>query len=137
MAILQMRQIDICALKSDRKKVMEKLQSLGVVEVAPIENEEGLQRMDTQNARQQFDRTVHEIEQALGILDEYAPQKQSLLASFAGKEVIARQDLEVTIHKRDKTIDKAGPAVVQGAVLGELGNAYGILLIRCGSNRTR
>ena len=111
MAILQMRQIDICALKSDRKKIMEKLQSMGVVEVAPMKAEEGLERMDTQTARQQFDRTVQQLEQALGVLDEYAPQKQSLLASFAGKEVIERQDLMVTIHKRDKTVDKAGSIV--------------------------
>ena len=87
MAILQMRQIDICALKKDRKAIMEKLQSMGVVEIAPMKNEEGLQRMDTQAPRQQFDRNVQLFEQALGILDTYAPQKQSLLASFAGKEV--------------------------------------------------
>ncbi|MBE5996272.1 MAG: V-type ATP synthase subunit I [Lachnospiraceae bacterium] len=119
MAILQMRQIDICALKSDRKKIMEKLQSMGVVEVAPMKAEEGLERMDTQTARQQFDRTVQQLEQALGVLDEYAPQKQSLLASFAGKEVIERQDLMVTIHKRDKTVDKAGSIVKKAKSIAE------------------
>ena len=119
MAILQMRQIDICALKKDRKAIMEKLQSMGVVEIAPMKNEEGLQRMDTQAPRQQFDRNVQLFEQALGILDTYAPQKQSLLASFAGKEVIERQDLMVTIHKREKTVDKAGSIVKKAKSIAE------------------
>ncbi len=119
MAILQMRQIDICALKKDRKAIMEKLQSMGVVEIAPMKNEEGLQRMDTQAPRQQFDRNVQLFEQALGILDTYAPQKQSLLASFSGKEVIERQDLMVTIHKRDKTVDKAGSIVKKAKSIAE------------------
>ena len=96
MAILQMRQIDICALKKDRKAIMEKLQSMGVVEIAPMKNEEGLQRMDTQ-----------------------APRQQSLLASFSGKEVIERQDLMVTIHKRDKTVDKAGSIVKKAKSIAE------------------
>ena len=33
MAVLKMQRISICALKKDRKAILEKLQSLGVVEI--------------------------------------------------------------------------------------------------------
>ena len=119
MAILQMRQVDICGLKTERKAIMEKLQSMGVLEITQIESDLGLTRMDTLSARQQFDRNVQLIEQALAILDTYAPQKQSLLASFAGKEVIGKQDYMVTIHRRDKTVDKAGSIVKKAKSIAE------------------
>ena len=31
MAVLQMQKVSICALKRDRKEILEKLQSLGVI----------------------------------------------------------------------------------------------------------
>lgn len=33
MAILQMQRVSICALKKDRKAILEKIQSLGVMEM--------------------------------------------------------------------------------------------------------
>ena len=119
MAILQMRQVDICALKKDRKAVMEKLQSMGVVEIGEVVTEEALERMDTLSQRQQFDRNVQLFEQALGILDTYAPQKQSLLASFAGKEVISKRDYEATVTRRNKSIEKAGSIVKKAKSIAE------------------
>ena len=34
MAVLQMQRISICALKKNRKAILEKLQSMGVMEVS-------------------------------------------------------------------------------------------------------
>ena len=33
MAVLQMQRISICALKKDRKAILEKVQSMGVIEI--------------------------------------------------------------------------------------------------------
>ena len=42
MAVLQMQRISICALKKDRKAILEKLQSMGVIEMNQIaEDEDG------------------------------------------------------------------------------------------------
>ena len=119
MAILQMRKVSICALQKDRKAILEKLQSMGVMEILPIESEEGLERMDTNAQRQQFERNVNLLEQALGVLDTYAPQKQSLLDSFAGKEVIGRTEYEEVVRKRDKTVNLAGTLVRKSKLIAE------------------
>ena len=52
MAVLQMQRISICALKKNRKAILEKLQSMGVMEVSQfLEEDEDFRRMDTANAR--------------------------------------------------------------------------------------
>ena len=40
MAVLKMQRISICALKKDRKSILEKLQSLGVLEISHVLEEE-------------------------------------------------------------------------------------------------
>ena len=48
MAILQMQRVSICALKKDRKAILEKIQSLGVMEMSQVaEDEAGFEKMDT------------------------------------------------------------------------------------------
>ena len=52
MAVLQMQRISICGLKKDRKAILEKMQSLGVMEISQATEEtEGFEKMDTVNAR--------------------------------------------------------------------------------------
>ena len=47
MAVLKMQRISICALKKDRKAILEKLQSLGVVEINHvIEEDEDFKKME-------------------------------------------------------------------------------------------
>ena len=44
MAVLQMQRISICALKKNRKAILEKLQSMGVMEVSQfLEEDEDFQ----------------------------------------------------------------------------------------------
>ena len=52
MAVLQMQRISICALKKDRKAIMQKLQALGVVEpstVVDTEHDDTFTTVDTRN----------------------------------------------------------------------------------------
>ena len=58
MAVLQMQRISICALKKNRKAILEKLQSMGVMEVSQfLEEDEDFRRMDTANARSSFEKS--------------------------------------------------------------------------------
>ena len=41
MAVLQMQKVSICALKKDRKAILEKIQSLGIMEISKFETEIG------------------------------------------------------------------------------------------------
>ena len=74
MSVLQMQRISICALKKDRKAILEKIQSMGVMEMNQIaEGEEGFEKMDTLNARQRFEKKAQLSDQALAVLETYAP----------------------------------------------------------------
>ena len=109
MAILSMRRVSICGLKEDRKAILEKLQAMGVLQISSFETEEdeALQKMDTQGVKASFDRNVQQIEQALKTLDEYAPQKSSMLASFEGREAISKGAYAKVIKDRDKAVETA------------------------------
>ena len=39
MAVLQMQKVSICALKRDRKAILEKIQSMGIMEVSQIQED--------------------------------------------------------------------------------------------------
>ena len=48
MAVLQMQRMSICALKKDRKAILEKIQSMGVMEINHVlDEDEDFRRMDT------------------------------------------------------------------------------------------
>ena len=71
MAVLQMQKVSICALKKDRKAILEKIQSLGIMEISKFETEEeGLQTVNTQEERNSFERNAALAETALNILQE-------------------------------------------------------------------
>ena len=92
MAVLKMQKISICALKKDRKAILEQLQHLGVLEVDREKEEDAFfQKMDTTGQRMKFEKAATAADQALGILDAYAPEKKSLLSSLEGKELIDRE----------------------------------------------
>ena len=86
MAVLQMQRVSICALKKDRKSILERLQSMGVMEVSQVlEDESGFEKQDTQGTRILFEKKASSADQALEILQEYAPEKTSFLSSLEGK----------------------------------------------------
>ena len=81
MAVLQMQRFSICAMKKDRKAILEELQVLGVLEINDTEPEDDvLKRMDTLEARQSFEKYAALADQALEVLQEYAPEKTSMFA---------------------------------------------------------
>lgn len=89
MAVLKMQRISICALKKDRKAILEKLQSLGVLEVDHVIGEdEDFHRMDTTGQRAGFERAAASLYQALEILEKYVPESKSMFASLEGKKQI-------------------------------------------------
>ena len=69
MAVLQMQKLCICALKKDRKSLMEFLQAAGVLELtAEAEPDEIFKRTDTLEDRQKFERNAATADRALEVL---------------------------------------------------------------------
>lgn len=104
MAVLQMQRISICALKKNRKAILEKLQALGVMEISHIidDDDEDFQKMDTTNARMSFDKAAASADKAVELLQAYAPLKQSMLASLAGKELVDEDRYRRVIDRKDE-----------------------------------
>ena len=103
MAVLQMQRISICALKKDRKAILEKLQSMGVMEISHVaEEDEDFQRMDTAQSRLSFEKASIIADQALDILQQYVPVKQSMLASLQGKDLIEEDQYQKVIDNKEE-----------------------------------
>ena len=65
MAVLQMQKINLCALKKNRKRILEMIQALGIVEVVSDEElMEGFEKMDTSAQKSQFEKTAAQVDQA-------------------------------------------------------------------------
>lgn len=109
MAVLQMQRMSICALKKDRKAILERLQSMGVMEINHIlEEDEDFQCMDTANARSSFEKAAAAADQALELLQQYAPVKQSMLSSLAGKDLVDREKYDSILQAKDQLMKVAG-----------------------------
>ena len=108
MAVLQMQRISICALKRDRKAILEQLQSMGVMEMHQVaQDETGFEKMDTQSAKVSFEKRVQLTENALDVLNQYAPEKKSMFASLEGNELIDKADWDEVVVKQEAVMDVA------------------------------
>ena len=120
MAVLQMQKVSICALKRDRKAILEKLQSMGIMEVSQIqEDTQGLEKMNTQTARSMFEKNAASADTALGILAEYVPEKSSMFASLEGKKLVDKESFEQAVERKDKVMSVAASIISQQKKIGE------------------
>ncbi|MDO4805485.1 MAG: V-type ATP synthase subunit I, partial [Lachnospiraceae bacterium] len=93
MAVVEMQKISICAHRSNRKAILETLQSLGMMQMSldALDDSE-LTKMDTADARARFEKNADLADQAVAVLDRYVPEHKGILAGFAGKELIDKSD---------------------------------------------
>lgn len=126
MSVLQMQRISICAMKKDRKAILEDLQSLGVLEIDTSSvQDEALQKMDTLESRQAFEKNANAADQALEILDEYSPLKSSMFAALEGKELVERAEYLNIAGRRDVIMKKTNQIIALKKVIAE--NKAGIV----------
>lgn len=105
MAVLQMQKIHICAPKSERKKILEELQRRGTVQVEKTGEEDAIfTRMDTGNVRSGYEKRAQSAENALKILEQYAPEKKGMLASLEGKKTISAAQYYESVKVQEKVI---------------------------------
>ena len=108
MAVLRMQRISICALKRDRKAILEKLQSLGVLEVSSVIGEdEDFRRTDTAQQKAEFEKAAVSADQALEILEKYAPENKSMFAALEGKKLIEPKTEEEVRTRRKELLETA------------------------------
>lgn len=105
MAVLQMRKINICAMKENRKKILELLQKRGCLELIESESEDTVfARTNTAAQISIFERNTALAENALEILDMYSAEKKSMLSSLEGKCEISNAEYMNTVTNQQNTM---------------------------------
>ena len=112
MAVLPMSGISIIGVKKDRKKILETIQRMGVVEVRPFEDgQPGFEKLDTSVSQAKFLKVRGEAENALEILERFSPEDKPLLGFLHGMKRISVEDYEKNIEKRDEVLNIASGIV--------------------------
>ena len=105
MAVLQMQKIHICALKSNRKKILEELQKRGVVQIEDGGGEdEVFHKADTTALRAESERNRQSALEALAVLNRYAPEKKGLLSSLEGKKELTDRQYQEGEEQSGRTL---------------------------------
>lgn len=101
MAVLPMKKITICAMKRERKAILEKLQALGMVEIETGSQEtDDFKKMNTNTQRAKYEKRAQDTDGALEILDRYVPEKTSLFSSLEGRREVDKDDIRHIIDNR-------------------------------------
>lgn len=102
MAVLKMQKLSICAMKKDRKKILEGLQALGVLEInTDMAVDEGFEKLDTSAEKSLLDKHVKMTDQALEYIDMYAHEDKSMFDSLKGKRLVSEKDVDEIIREKD------------------------------------
>lgn len=100
-----MKRMALCALKKNRKQILEDLQRRGVVEISDADVEEGVfRKTDLSDSRAVFAKNVTSAKRALEILDRAAPEKKTMLASLEGKKQLTAEQYAAFSAKHDGTV---------------------------------
>ncbi|MCL2863925.1 MAG: V-type ATP synthase subunit I [Lachnospiraceae bacterium] len=102
MAVVQMQKLSICGLKKDRRAILDKIQTMGIMEINHLlEEDEVFQKVDVSKEKGNFDKMAVTADQSLNLLQMYVPKKPSKFASLEGKEVISEEKYNHIIHKKE------------------------------------
>ncbi|MCI8599732.1 MAG: V-type ATP synthase subunit I [Lachnospiraceae bacterium] len=108
MAVLQMQRISICALKENRKQILELLQQEGVVELdMDMEEDEVFRKSDTISSRGIFEKNAATLDHALEILQTYVPEKKGMLSSLEGKTPVDYDSYSNIVEKQEAVMAQA------------------------------
>ena len=110
MAKVHMKRIEIIALLTDGKSVVERLQRRGAVDLLQYEETgdgKKAERISTGQSVQIFEKNAALVKQALAVLEEYAPQKKPLLSSFEPRTAISTEQFEAMASKAEASIIKS------------------------------
>ncbi len=104
MSVLPMKHMVVCAKRQDRKSILELLQRTEAVEIISKEDDpedDVFYKIDVSQSAQIYEKSALQAEKALEILNTAAPEKSSILSSFAGRTPISVSDYETNVKKRD------------------------------------
>lgn len=118
MAKLNMQKIEIVALLTDSKKIIELLQRRGIVELCN-ETDDDLVKTNVNSVISEFDKLRNIVVQSLEVLEQRAPAKKSILDSFSGKREIEKHEFGREAAHLEKIMQIAADIVRNNRVILE------------------
>lgn len=107
MAKVRMKRIEICALREDRKKILEYLQRKGTVQINRDEDIDDLHKTDMSQNCSIFRKNSQTFSDALEILNTHFKEKSGLLSSLKGRKRISKHTYDEFYKKNDYVLKKA------------------------------
>ena len=104
MAKLRMKKIELIAMLTDSKKIIELLQRRGVVEICS-NNDDELMDTNVTAVVGEFEKFRSTAAQALDILETYAPEKGSITDMFGGRTEVATDTFGKEAMKMEKVMN--------------------------------
>lgn len=89
MAKLKMQRVSIAVTNKDKKRLVSRMQKYGVVEIRRSKGIDGFETHDHSSEQLVFERMVSAANQALKVLNEYAPKKSGMLDFLNGRRVLS------------------------------------------------
>ncbi len=112
MAVLAMKKVNICALKKDRKSILETLQRIGIVEIADLEfDQDFFDKIDTMNMRSVFEKNSLIAKEALEILEKYVPEEINFLSSMLAPKEISKKEYYFFLNKVEEIMHVANEII--------------------------
>lgn len=129
MAKLRMKKIELIALLTDSKKIIELLQRRGVVELSKIDDEE-LTETNVSAVVGEFEKFRSTVAQALEILDKYAPEKASITDMFGGRTEVEKHEFGREAMNLEKIMNVSGEVIRCSRSISEADTAISQLSVR-------
>ena len=134
MALAKMKKLSVCARRKDRSKILDALQRMGVMELeTKLEEDFQLDSTDTTEARASFVKQAAILDNALRVLDRYAPEKKGMLSALDGGDELTQEKFNELkddkvkacedasdVLKLEKEIDELKAAITRDEVRREM-----------------
>lgn len=118
MAKLRMKKIELIALLTDSKKIIELLQRRGVIELCRNSDEE-LENTNVTAVVGEFEKFRTTVVQAMDVLDRYAPEKGSITDMFGGRTEVETDNFGREAMKLEKIMSAAGEILRQNKLIAD------------------
>ena len=129
MAKLRMKKIELIALQTDSKKIIELLQRRGVVEVCRANDE--LPGANVAAVINDFERHRFTVEQALDILEQTIPEKVPLTEMFGCRKELETDEFGKKATELEKSLSMAGSILRSKRAIADYETEISRLNVRC------
>lgn len=120
MALQKMQRVYIYALKKDKDRILELLQQRGVIDVRSMLKEDKVfRRKDFSDARENSEKNIAAVSQALTILNSYVKENKSLLSMLEGRKEIPKEVYDAFSEKYESVIGIAKRIILLSKKIAE------------------